>query len=113
MRARQQYTDEFKADAIAMVARGDRSIRQVADDLGLNYWTIWNWSKAPEMARKKAKRLRQGAAAVEAPSAQETPEQRIERLERENQRLQKQVSRLEEDRAILKKAAAFFAKESE
>src|SRR5688572_5119154 len=107
MRARQEYTDEFKRDAIAMVSRGDRSIRQVADDLGLNYWTIWNWARAPEMARKKAKRLRQGAVAAQAAPAEETPEQRIERLERENRRLQKQVARLEEDRAILKKAAAF------
>jgi transposase len=94
MRARQQYTDEFKRDAIAMVSRGDRSIRQVADDLGLNYWTIWNWARAPETARKKAKRLRQGAVAQAAP-VQETPEQRLERLERENRRLQKQVARLE------------------
>jgi transposase len=43
----------------------------------------------------------------------ETPEDRVHRLERENAKLRKQVERLEEDRAILKKAAAFFAKESE
>lgn len=110
MRAR-QYTPDFKADAVAMMTRGDRTFRQVADDLGVNYWTLRGWYKAEEMARKKGKRPKSTSAA-KAP-AEETPQQKLERLERENARLRKQVDRLEEDRAILKKAAAFFAKESE
>ena len=42
----------------------------------------------------------------------ETPEAKLARLEKENGELRRQVLGLEEDRAILKKAAAFFAKES-
>jgi transposase len=105
------YTKDFKADALAMLRRGDRSCRQIAADLGVNYWTMREWATADKMARKKAKRPKKSVP--EGGSAQETAEQRVDRLERENKRLRKQVDQLEEDRAILKKAAAFFAKESE
>jgi transposase-like protein len=105
-----RYTPDFKADALAMIRRGDRSFRQLAEALGVSHWTLRDWYKADEMARKKGKRPKESSLVV-TPAA-ETPEQKLERLERENSRLRKQVDRLEEDRAILKKAAAFFAKES-
>jgi transposase len=110
MRGR-KYTDEFKADALAMMKRQDRSFRQLGADLGVSHWTLRDWYRAEEMARKKVKRSK--VVAGEVAPASETPEQRMDRLERENARLRKQVDRLEEDRAILKKAATFFAKESE
>ena len=109
MRAR-KYTPDFKADALAMMRRGDRSFRQLSEALGVSHWTLRDWYRAEEMARKKGKRPKQSSH--EAAPAAETPEQKLERLERENRRLRKQVDQLEEDRAILKKAAAFFAKES-
>jgi transposase-like protein len=46
------------------------------------------------------------------PPAGETDDERIARLERENERLHKENESLKMDREILKKAAAFFAKES-
>ena len=110
MRAR-KYTNDFKADALAMMQRGDRSFRQVGADLGVSHWTLRDWYRADEMARKKGKRPKEAPAGV-APVG-ETAEQKLDRLERENRKLRKQVTQLEEDRAILKKAAAFFAKESE
>jgi transposase len=110
MRAR-KYTDDFKADALAMIRRKDRSFRELEQALGVSHWTLRDWYKSDEMARKKGKRPKESALVVQP--AAETPEQKLERLERENSRLRKQVVRLEEERAILKKAAAFFAKESE
>ena len=112
MRVARRYTNEFKADAVALMRSGDRTFRQVSEDLGVSHWTLRDWYRADEMARKNGKRPRQDAAMTTAQSG-ETPEQQLERLERENARLRKQVEQLEEDRAILKKAAAFFAKESE
>ena len=110
MRATNQYSDEFKADAVNLVRRGDRSMNQVARDLGVNHWTLRDWYRNQEMAKR---RKRGSGGVAPADRTTESPQQRIERLERENKRLQKEVDSLRMDRAILKKAAAFFAKESE
>ena len=41
MRVRQnKYTNDFKAEAVAMIRRDDRSYRQLAADLGVNAWTL-------------------------------------------------------------------------
>jgi len=117
MRVRQQqarrYPAEFRADAVALMERRDCSYRQMAEELGVNQHTLRSWYMA-EMARKKGRRPKQVSQDLTSePSGPETPEERAKRLERENAKLRKQVAQLEEDRAILKKAAAFFAKESE
>ena len=113
MRVRQQkyrtYAPEFRAEAVALMRRRNCTYPELAEDLGVNQHTLRSWYMADVMARKKGKRPKDVAG--EAP-ASESPDDRIHRLERENAKLRKQVERLEEDRAILKKAAAFFAKES-
>ena len=111
MRAtRPRYSEEFKSEALALIDRDDRSFRELSEDLGVNVWTLRYWYKQREMARKT-----KGAKKARLPPApkQETDEQRLARLERENKRLLKENESLRMDREILKKAAAFFAKESE
>ena len=108
MRVQEQFSAEFKADALKLIARRDRSISQIARDLGINHWTLRNWCKSDPVL-KKAK----ASAAAATPPAKETAEQRVARLERENERLRKENESLRVDREILKKAAAFFAKESD
>lgn len=114
MRVRQKanrtYAPEFRADAIAMMARRDCSFRELSEALGVHPNTLRGWYKSDEMARKKGKRP-EGASFKKAPS-EESDKERADRLERELARLQRKNAQLEEDRAILKKAAAFFAKES-
>lgn len=61
------------------------------------------------MKRKK----KPAATASSVPPEKETLEQKIARLERENDQLKRTNSQLEMDREILKRAAAFFAKQSE
>ena len=109
MRAKKQtYTDEFRAQSIGLYRRTDRSVKQVAADLGLNHWTLKNWIKQDAMKRKKDSTPRRAGV-----TGTETQQEKLARLEKENARLQREVDRLLEDREILKKAAAFFAKESE
>jgi len=108
MRVPDPFTKEFRSDAVKLIERGDRSIAQIARDLGINHWTLRNWCKSDPVL-KKAK----AAAAGTTPPANETAEQRVVRLEREIQRLRKENESLRTDREILKKAAAFFAKESD
>ena len=109
MRVTSQYTEEFKIDALRLVRRGDRSIAQVARDLGVSHWTLRGWLKSENMAKRRKKAS--PPAIVANPTAL-SPQERLERLERENEKLRKENDSLRTDRAILKKAAAFFAKES-
>ena len=95
-RKRRAFTADFKRDAVGLTKVGDRGISGVAKDLDLTETALREWVKRAEES---------GAAPV--PGAL-TVVEREELL-----RLRKQVKRLEMEREILKKATAFFARESE
>src|SRR5262245_6689912 len=101
-----QYDHEFRADCIGLMERDERSYQELGKDLGVHPETLRGWYN------KHVARTNKGKKPAKTP-VNETVEQKAERLERENARLQKQVAQLEMDREILKKAAAFFAKENE
>jgi transposase len=104
MRTRpRQSTPDFRADALAMLDQSDRSIADVAEDLGINVHTLKYWRKQQRMKRKKKPAA---APRNDREPKQATLEQKVARLEREN-------AQLRMDREILNKAAAFFAKEGE
>jgi len=86
-----RYTDEFKRDAIRLVEEEGLSVARVARDLGVNANSIYDWLKKHRDEQ-----------------SEELGESELEELKR----LRKLVRVLEEEREILKKAAAFFAKES-
>ncbi len=92
---RRAFTPDFKAEVVQLCAVGDRSIGQVAKDLALTETAVREWVRRAEIE------------AGHGPPGALTTEERDElrRLRRENKRLQM-------EREILKKAAAFFAKES-
>jgi transposase-like protein len=95
-RKRRQFTPEFKADAVKLVRAGGRSIAQTARDLDLTETALREWVRRAE--------IEAGEGPPGALSQAEREE--LVRLRRENKRLQM-------ERDILKKATAFFAKESE
>lgn len=91
---KQSYTDEFKQAAVKLVEGGQRPA-EVARQLGISEQTLTNWRKAA----KAGKLVKRGGKPI-------TPEQmELSRLRAENQRLKMEME-------ILKKAAAYFAKES-
>jgi transposase-like protein len=95
-RKRRAFTQEFKADAVRLVKASDRGVAQVAKDLDLTETALREWVKRAEVDAGKG-----------PPDALTTAErEELVRLRRENKRLSM-------ERDILKKAAAFFAKESE
>jgi len=94
-RKRRHFTAEFKADAVKLCEAGGRSVGQVAADLDLTETALREWVK------------RAAADAAKGPSNVLTTAERDELSE-----LRKRVKRLEMEREILKKAAAFFAKEN-
>jgi transposase len=110
----QHYEETFRHEALALLERSDRTLSQVADGLGIPPATLRYWYKSGMSKRgKQAGPGRPMKLPISTPATKETLEARIARLERENAALRKENEDLKLDREILKKAAAFFAKESE
>ncbi len=92
-----RYTDEFKADAVALVVSSGRSINDVARELGLCHETLRGWVRG--------RRPRPVAAAPDAAGMS------LADKDAEIARLRAQVAELQVEKEILRKAAAYFAKE--
>jgi transposase len=92
-RPRRSFTPEFKVEIVELCRRGDRSIGQVARDFDLTETNVRSWVKQAEIDQGERAGL--------------TTEERAElsRLRRENRSLR-------EDVEVLKRATAFFAKET-
>ena len=100
-RKRRSFTSEFKAEVVRLCTVGDRNVHQVAKDLDLTETAVREWVE-------KAKRAGATTAVSGGKYGALSTAERQELSE-----LRRRVRRLEEEREILKKAAAFFAKESE
>lgn len=94
-RTRRTFSPDFKEEAVRLCRAGGRSITQVATELGLTESNLRNWVKQADIDI--------GSGQSDALSTDERHE--LVRLRRENKRLQM-------EREILKKATAFFARES-
>lgn len=90
---RPAYPDEFKAEAVRLYRTSNRSLKEVAADLGVSTNTLREWVRRTEAEGTSPDVL--------------TPDERAElaRLRCENRILK-------EEREILRKATAFFAKET-
>ena len=111
MRVKEQkrYEPGFRQQAVELLERTDRPLKAVAESLGIPSGTLRYWYDR-EMARRRGKPK---PPSVTSPTpATETAQQKLARLERENAALRKENEDLKLDKEILKKAAAFFAKES-
>ncbi len=93
-RTRRRYTREFKEEAVRLSERGDKTVRQVAEDLGVSEKALHRWRSEMRISRQRGVRF--------APGHGQARDEELERLREENQQL-----RLERD--ILKKALAFLA----
>ncbi len=89
----QRYSPEFKRDAVALVVSSGRPIKVVARELGISDTTLGNWVRADPGGSKSEK----GAA---------------NEVDEETKRLRRRVAELEKEREILKRAMAFWVKES-
>ena len=94
-RVRRSFTPEFKAEIVELCQRGDRSIGQVARDFDLTETAVREWVR---QAERDAGTLGDGGRTS-------TERQELSALRRENQRLRQDVE-------ILKRATAFFVKET-
>ena len=88
-----RFTDEFKAEAVKQVSERGYPVAEVAERLGVSVHSLYAW-------------LRDRGVSRDARKAQKDVD-----LVQENARLRAELRRAEEERDILKKAAAYFAKE--
>ena len=92
-RRRRKFSDEFKRDAVEIVRSSDKSIAEVARELGIYDSSLGNWVRQDQIDRGE----REGLSSDE--------QQELAELRREN-------SRLRMERELLKRAVAFWVKES-
>lgn len=87
------YPQEFKIEAVRLYKQCGKSLREVADDLGVSTNALREWIKRVDIEAG----TREGLAQAER---------------EELKRLRREVKILREEREILKKAAVFFAEET-
>jgi transposase len=91
-----QYPEEFRRETVRLVLTTDKSMAEVARDLGINYKTLGNWVRSDKYRQERD-------AQPGAISESERTELR---------RLRAEVKELKLEREILRKASAYFAKET-
>lgn len=87
-----KFADEFKEEAVKQVIERRYAVGDVAKRLGISVQSLYKWVK------------------VYAPNATDRYEAELKEVRRETLKLKAELSRAQEERDILKKAAAYFAK---
>ena len=95
-RKRRSFSSEFKQDAVDLIVKQGYSFKAAAEAVGVEVRTLRDWHEK--------------FAPPAEPCADDAT---VEELKNENKRLRKQLQRAEMEREILKKATAYFAKESQ
>ena len=87
-----KYTEEFKLEAVRQVIEQNHPVAEVSRRLGVSSWSLYDWIRRYNNPPQEREREQTESAEI--------------------RRLRAEVKRLTEERDILKKAAAYFAKES-
>lgn len=97
MKERKQYSREFKTEAVRLLCLKEKPSAQLAMELGVKRTLLYRWRDQMNTKGEAAFNRRTGPK----PGNQEE----------ENTRLRRELAQVKEERDILKKAAAYFAKE--
>ncbi len=89
----QRYSAQFKEEAVRQITQRGYSVREVAERLGVSTHSLYKWIKDARPTTAQADELASAKL--------------------ENQQLKAELRRVQEERDILKKAAAYFAKDPE
>jgi transposase len=89
------FTAEYRAEVVNLVRKGDKGVPQLARDLGISETALRRWVKVAEVDSGNS------------PTGALTTEERAELA-----RVRRELAQVKMERDFLKKAAAFFAKET-
>jgi transposase len=89
-----RYTKEFKDSVLKLVAESNEPMTKIADDVGINKKTLYGWA------------MKEKSSQIQLDKAMELT------LVEETKQLKKQLALVTQERDILKKAVAYFAKET-
>jgi transposase len=92
---KERFAEEFKQEAVRQVVERGYTVADVGKRLGVSVQSLYKWVKAY------------------SPNATDRYEAEIKEVRRENLKLKAELRRAQEERDILKKAAAYFAKNPE
>ncbi len=96
-----KYPQELRDSTVQLALNSDDSVLKIGKDLGINPKTIYNWIREYKSANN-----------IKIDARRTTPKSTVkETVDDENIRLRSENKILKQERDILKKAAAYFAKE--
>ena len=87
-----RFTDEFKLEAVKQITERGVSVQEVSKRLGVSTWSLYQWVKQYALPPEQRKEQQDQAVKI--------------------RKLEAELRRVTEERDILKKAAAYFAKVS-
>lgn len=94
------FTQEFKAEALELLKRGDKTAAQIERDLGISPGLLLKWRNRYQLEEKAGQDPKLLPSDIEAAKA-------------EIRRLQRELANVEEEREILKKAINIFSRKNE
>lgn len=101
--SKSKYTEEFRSSTVQLILNNNRSVRDISGDLGIHEKTLYNWIRAYKL--KNNIPIEGRTVYGDTTNKHETEAEELKRLRAENKILR-------QEREILKKAAAYFAKET-
>ena len=93
--AKEHFAEEFKLEAVRQVVERGYTVADVAKRLGVSAQSLYKWVRAS------------------SPSDEQKDKVELLEVKRENLRLRADLARAQEERDILKKAVAYFARQPE
>ena len=94
-----EYSREFKQEALELLKRGDKNSRQIERELGMTPGLLLKWRDRYQIVKEEGRPAQIELSDMEAAKA-------------EIRRLQRELSNVEEEREILKKALNIFSRKS-
>ena len=106
--SRRRFSAEFKVEAVRMASSGERSVAEVARELGVNPEVLRTWKRRMRTAGGRAN----GKSGVPSAADAFPGNGKLTSTDEELRQLRRENAVLREERDILKKATVFFARDA-